>query len=84
MVYSKNLDILIKPKCGRAFYNSSKLLPSSLISGGAFPELMDTSENLYHWIGGVGGEKNRHHSREFKRDAVQLVTEKWMPVGKLA
>jgi len=30
------------------------------------------------------GEKNRHFSREFKRDAVQLVTEKGMPVGKVA
>jgi len=30
------------------------------------------------------GEKNRHFSREFKRDAVQLVTEKAMPVGKVA
>ncbi len=29
-------------------------------------------------------EKNRHFSREFKRDAVQLVTEKGMPVGKVA
>ncbi len=30
------------------------------------------------------GEKNRYFSREFKRDAVQLVTEKKMPVGKVA
>jgi transposase len=30
------------------------------------------------------GEKNRHFSREYKRDAVQLVTEKGMPVGKVA
>jgi transposase len=30
------------------------------------------------------GEKNRHFSREFKRDAVQLVTEKGMSVGKVA
>lgn len=30
------------------------------------------------------GEKYRHFSREFKRDAVQLVTEKGMPVGKVA
>jgi len=30
------------------------------------------------------GEKNRHFSREFNRDAVQLVTEKEMPVGKVA
>jgi len=30
------------------------------------------------------GEKNRHFSREFKRDAVQLVTEKGMPVSKVA
>ena len=30
------------------------------------------------------GVKNRHFSREFKRDAVQLVTEKGMPVGKIA
>jgi len=29
-------------------------------------------------------EKNRHYSREFKRDAVQLVTEKGMPVGRVA
>jgi transposase len=29
-------------------------------------------------------EKNRHFSREFKRDAVQLVTEKGNPVGKVA
>ncbi len=30
------------------------------------------------------GEKRRHFSREFKRDAVQLVTEKGMAVGKVA
>ncbi len=30
------------------------------------------------------GEKYRHFSREFKRDAVQLVTEKGMAVGKVA
>jgi transposase len=30
------------------------------------------------------GEKNRHFSREFKKDAVQMVTEKGMPVGKVA
>jgi len=30
------------------------------------------------------GEKNRHFTREFKLDAVQLVTEKGMPVGKVA
>ena len=30
------------------------------------------------------GEKNRHFSREFRRDAVQLVKEKGMPVGKVA
>jgi transposase len=30
------------------------------------------------------GKKHRHFSREFKRDAVQLVTEKGMPVGKVA
>jgi len=30
------------------------------------------------------GEKHRYFSREFKRDAVQLVTEKGMPVGKVA
>jgi transposase len=30
------------------------------------------------------GEKNRHFGREFKRDAVQLVTEKGIPVGKVA
>ena len=29
-------------------------------------------------------EKHRYFSREFKRDAVQLVTEKGMPVGKVA
>ena len=29
------------------------------------------------------GERNRHFSREFKRDAVQMVTEKRMPVGKV-
>ncbi len=29
------------------------------------------------------GEKHRHFSREFKRDAVLLVTEKGMPVGKV-
>ena len=29
-------------------------------------------------------EKNRHYSREFKRDAVQLITEKGMPVGRVA
>jgi transposase len=30
------------------------------------------------------GEKLRHFSSEFKKDAVQLVTEKGMPVGKVA
>lgn len=30
------------------------------------------------------GEKNRHFSREFKIDAVQLVTEKKMPASKVA
>ena len=30
------------------------------------------------------GEKNRHFSREFKMDAVQLVTEKKMSVSKVA
>jgi transposase-like protein len=30
------------------------------------------------------GEINRHFTPEFKRDAVQLVTEKGMPVGKVA
>jgi transposase len=30
------------------------------------------------------GESHRYFSREFKRDAVQLVTEKGMPVGKVA
>jgi transposase len=30
------------------------------------------------------GEKHRYFSREFKRDAVQLVTEKVMAVGKVA
>jgi len=30
------------------------------------------------------GEKHRYFSREFKRDAVQLVTEKGMAVGKVA
>ena len=29
-------------------------------------------------------DKRRHFTREFKRDAVQLVTEKGMPVGKVA
>ena len=50
-----------------------------------FPELMDTPKNLYDWKGGVYmGERNRHFTREFKLDAVQLVTEKGMPVGKVA
>ena len=30
------------------------------------------------------GEKYRHFSREFKQDAVQLITEKGMPVRKVA
>ncbi len=30
------------------------------------------------------GEKYCHFSRELKRDAVQLVTDKGMPVGKVA
>ena len=30
------------------------------------------------------GENHRYFSREFKRDAVQLVTEKGMSVGKVA
>ena len=29
-------------------------------------------------------DKRRHFTREFKRDAVQLVTERGMPVGKVA
>jgi len=29
-------------------------------------------------------DKRRHFTREFKRDAVQLVTDKGMPVGKVA
>ena len=29
-------------------------------------------------------DKRRHFTREFKKDAVQLVTEKGMPVGKIA
>jgi transposase len=46
---------------------------------------MDTPKSLYYWKGGVYmGEKNRHFSREFKRDAVQMVTERGMPVGKVA
>jgi len=42
---------------------------------------MDTPENLYHWVGGAYVEKNRHLCREFKRDPVQLVVEKEMPLG---
>ncbi len=46
---------------------------------------MDTAKNLYDREQEVlMGEKHRHFSREFKRDAVQLVTEKGMPVGKVA
>ena len=30
------------------------------------------------------GDKHRYFSREFKWDAVQLVTERGMPVGKVA
>jgi transposase len=46
---------------------------------------MDTPNNLYLERGGVKmGEINRHFTAEFKRNAVQLVTEKGMPVGKLA
>jgi len=30
------------------------------------------------------GERHRHFTREFKLDAVQLVTKKGMPVGKVA
>jgi transposase len=30
------------------------------------------------------GETHRYFSREFKRDAVQLVTERGMPIGKVA
>ena len=29
-------------------------------------------------------DKNRHFTRQFKRDAVQLVTEKGLPLGKVA
>jgi len=32
----------------------------------------------------VMGERHRYFSREFKRDAVQMVTEKGMPGGKVA
>lgn len=32
----------------------------------------------------VMGEKNRHFSKEYKRDAVQMVTEKGMPVREVA
>jgi transposase len=46
---------------------------------------MDTPNNLYYFTGGASmGEKNRHFSREFKINAVQLVTEKKMPVNKVA
>ena len=46
---------------------------------------MDTPKNLYDREKEVPmGEKNRHFSCEFKRDAVLLVTEKGMPVGKVA
>jgi transposase len=45
---------------------------------------MDTPENLYDWVGGPYGGKRRHFSREFKRHAVQIVTEKGMSVGKVA
>jgi len=30
------------------------------------------------------GERHRHFTREFKLDAVQLITKKGMPVGKVA
>ena len=46
---------------------------------------MDTPKNLYDREQEVSmGEKHRHFSREFKRDAVLLVTENGMPVGKVA
>jgi transposase len=46
---------------------------------------MDTPKNLYDKRGGGAyGGKYRHFSCEFKRDVVQLVTEKGMPVGKVA
>jgi transposase len=32
----------------------------------------------------IMGERHRHFRREFKRDAVQMVTEKDMAVGKVA
>jgi transposase len=32
----------------------------------------------------VMGERHRYFSKEFKRDAVQMVTERGMPVGKVA
>jgi len=48
------------------------------------PELMDTPENLYDWVGAPYGGKRRRLSREFKRHAVQMVTEKGMSVGKVA
>jgi len=28
-----------------------------MITNGVFPELMDTPENLYHWVGGAYGGK---------------------------
>ncbi len=46
---------------------------------------MDRAENLYDREQEVPtGEKHRHFSREFKRDAVELITEKGMPGGKVA
>jgi transposase len=48
---------------------------------------MDTPNNLYY-VGQevfmIMGEKHRYFGREFKRDAVQMVTEKGMAVGKVA
>jgi transposase len=45
---------------------------------------MDTAKNLYDGGEVSMGEERRYFSREFKRDAVQLVTEKGVPVGKVA
>jgi len=48
---------------------------------------MDTPKSLYYWTGGASmkeSKRGRYFTDEFRRNAVQLVLEKGMPVRKEA
>jgi transposase len=51
-----------------------------------FPRFDGHTEQFVSWTGGVcmGKKDSRHFTREFKRNAVQMVIEKGMPVGRVA